>query len=78
MAIFPLLRYINLLFPPESCDRFIFHYDINLFGTYLDFYKGSCTVFFTAHEQKEVTLPHSVHRKHAFLVKTEEIFKPQK
>ena len=42
------------------------------------FHKGFCTVYFGKKKENSVTMPHSAHRKHAFLVKTKEKTKSNK
>ena len=50
---------------------------LNLGHTCL-FQKGFCTVYFSNKKYKAFTLQHIAHRKHAFLVKTKDMFKSNK
>ena len=60
----------NVLFAPDLCGQL---YSVvalmNLEHTCI-FCKVFCTVLFSANEHNAVTLRHSAHRKHEFLVKT--------
>ena len=68
----------NLLLAPDLCDRsFSIITLINLGHTCL-FNKGFYTVYFGNKKKNAVTMPHIAHRKHAFLVKTNEKAKSKK
>ena len=67
----------NVLLAPDLCDQlFSIIMLINLIHTWF-FYKGFCTVLFSDNEQNAVTLCHSAHRKHDFLVKMKKKWKSQ-
>ena len=68
----------NVLLAPDLCNRLIsIITSINSGHTCL-FQKVFCTVYFRAKEKNEVTLPHSVQRKHAFLGEIKEMSKTKK
>ena len=65
----------HFLLAPDICDRlFSIIKLMNLVRTFL-FNRGLCTVYFGHREKNAVTLPHSAHRKHAFLGEIKQISK---
>ena len=60
----------NVLLGPDLCDRLFQIIKLMNLGHISLFQKGFCTVYFSDKKENEVTIPHSAHRKHAFLVKT--------
>ena len=68
----------KILLAPDLCDRlFSITKLLNLEHTCL-FYTGFLKVYFIDKEKNAVTLPHSSHRKHAFLVYIKKISKTKK
>ena len=68
----------NISSDTEFCNWSFFHYHVNELKTQLTFYKGFCTVFFSANEQKAVTWTHTTQQKHAILVKTKKKSRSEK
>ena len=65
----------SVLLAPYLCDRlFLIITLMNAVYTCL-FHKGFCTVYFRAKEDNAVILPHSAHRKHAFVGKIQGVSK---
>ena len=68
----------NVLLAPDLCDRLFSIITLMNSGHTCLFHKGFFTVYFGAKESNAVTLPHSAHRKHAFLGKIKDMSKKKK
>ena len=68
----------HVLLAPDLCDRLFTIITLINAGHTCLFKKGFCTVYFGAEKKNAVTLPHSAHKKHAFLVKIKDMSRKNK
>ena len=63
---------------PDLCDRFFYIITLINLGHNCLFHKGFCMFLLSDNKHNVITLTHSAQIKHASLVKTKEMSKPQK